>query len=474
MEESTSVLDDRPSPFDWVAKLSFLTLVIAAAVNPVNLMTSIEFERQTQSNSPILLAKLCVAGIAALLGVWIWFTSPNVRRSMFSIPGACLVALAIVFCLTSLFAGVGSPANPMISRAAAMIFVAYLLFTLGAVQRLQPHSFLLALLLGVVANLLVTLALYVFVPSRGVFHEYISATETVPRMGGTAHPNGVAITAITAVLIALGIRFGRPRGEGRGLLQRDAETERAVSTSWEISVGSQSLRLNRWLVFAVLIGVVAALAALSRTAILAGGIATCFLLFHWFSRRAVVLSVVMLITLGIGTALLTSMSTGKDPFSSSAVAAVTKSGKLEELTSMTGRTVIWAQAIDWIKQRPWTGWGLDSSASVMTGPTAGTHNLMLNTCFSAGLVAGGILLVLLLWSLRSAFVQPYPWIRGILVYVLVSGLVEDTIFDSFPNALSLAWIAALVAPSIYSASLKDEEGSGGVDLLSTPARSLGG
>lgn len=62
-------------------------------------------------------------------------------------------------------------------------------------------------------------------------------------------------------------------------------------------------------------------------------------------------------------------------------------------------------------------------------------------------VAATLMMVLLTWSLVFGATSHLDWIRGVVV-VLVSGLVEETILESFPLIVTMSWITALLTPSL--------------------------
>ena len=81
------------------------------------------------------------------------------------------------------------------------------------------------------------------------------------------------------------------------------------------------------------------------------------------------------------------------------LSVVTKTGDVTELTSATGRTEIWAEAIRLIGERPLTGYGLNSSPALMEDFSYHTHNLVLHATFSGGVVAG-LLVMAALFGMR--------------------------------------------------------------------------
>lgn len=436
---------DTPQPHPAVAWVIAAVVLLSVAVNPIEFKTSADFDRATASVNVITLAKLAIAGIAAgISGLAILF-SPRTRRLLLSVPGVGLLGLGGVFIGTSVFA---SELTRGISQASAILFVVFVLFTATSLAMLGPRKMVAAMIAGTTAYLILTWGIFLVLPEQGRFIEYTSETESVLRMGGTGHPNNIAKTAITIALVSIAMWVGPTR-----MGQPDDVVAIGVRGDGRWGVWPRVLLMG-------VIGLAAAtvIATFSRTAVLAGVAAGVVMLFDRLVRRG---GLTLMVCGGGAAAVLllaASLISGDGPLSQSAVNVVTKSGDVEELTSLTGRTAIWREAIGWISQRPWTGWGMDSAASVMSRRATGTHNLLLHVCFSGGVFAGVLFLGLAAWSLVAAVTSHHAWIRGVLTYVLVSGLVEDTIFESFATSLTMLWMMALLAPALIAGDGRPQRG----------------
>lgn len=429
---SSGLTDARPETVQsgaaiqrWIGPSLALLIVVAMAFNPIEVKTSAEFDRATQSLGFLTLSKLGISGFAAVAAALGLLLDARTRRLLMSVPGSLLVFLGVIFVLTSVFA---NKEFATISRASAILYLVYLALTATGLSVLGCRKMILAIVAGAVCYLLLTWFLFILVPEKGRFQEYVSATETVTRMGGTGHPNNIAKMAITVGLMSTSLIFGRrdpPLGVGVGhWLQRGL------------------------LVLAILLAAITLVATFSRTATLAGLVALVVMFRdRLYGRGGIVLAVV-------GSAVVTclmiviTLANGNSPVAQKAVGVITKSGDVEELTSLTGRTAIWEEALGFISQRPITGWGMDSAASIMSKRATGTHNLLLHVGFSAGVLAAIVILIVLVWSLIFGITSNYEWIRAVLVYVLISGLVEDTIIESFAYSLTMLWMMALLAPTL--------------------------
>jgi len=397
-----------------------LVLVGAAFVNPIDFAAGTDYERSTSATDPLTFAKLGVAALATFVGTSGLLFSRRTRRLINTVPGAALMALGFVFLLTSF---VATPAVRTISIASSLIYFGYLLFLITALATVGSQRVVACLVGGTALYLVMTWGVFVLVPEQGRFTEYTSATESVTRLGGTGHPNHIAKTAVAGGLMGVALLLGR-------------------------SIGVQQPWWRLVLLGVVVLVAVTCLATFSRTALLAGIAAAGMMLIDRLDARGGLAIALTSVATIAGFILVIALVTGEGPFSESAVSVVTKSGDVEELTSLTGRTTIWGEAISLIAQRPLTGWGLDSAATVMSKQATGTHNLLLHVFFSAGAMAAVLIVVLLVWSLIFGATSRHDWIRGVMAFVLISGLVEDTILESFPTIITLLWITALLAPTL--------------------------
>ncbi|MEO1527333.1 MAG: O-antigen ligase family protein [Planctomycetota bacterium] len=406
-----------------------LAIVLTAFLNPIQPVTA----ERSSGTTPVVLLKLGSAGFACLVGAWGLICSRRVRGLFLSLPGLALSSLALVFLITSMVA-FGDSAN--ISRACALILISYLAFAATSLTTVGIRHLVTACLVGQTLFLCAAWCAFLLFPSFGQFHEYTGAETTVARMGGLAHPNGIGREAAVLLLLALA-------------------TFRSTAVS----------ELSRWkglgLTFVIGLSILTMAMTISRTSVLASAAGIAMLFFdRLYSRRGMVLALSGLVLLFGG--LIGSAVVSRDSVTESMAQSLTKSGDVKELTSLTGRTRIWAEAIEWISQRPLTGYGLDSAASVMSKESVGTHNLFLHVTFSGGVFAGLLMLALFFVTFLLAIKSRDPLARGIATFVLVAGLVEDTLFPSFPGTLTLLWMTLLLAINMPQARPVLSSGEAGV------------
>ncbi|MEM6980202.1 MAG: O-antigen ligase family protein [Planctomycetota bacterium] len=439
MNNESAILVEDTNPTDtktnrYVEGLIVLVIFFAMIVNPIDWNTSAEFDRATASVGVLTLAKLGIGALAAMIGALGLCFSSRVKRLLMSIPGALLLSFGCMFLIAGACA---SPQTATISRASALLYLSYLAFTVTSLSILGCRKMLATIVIGSAVYLVLTWALFILVPEQGRFMEYTSATESVIRMGGTGHPNNIAKIASTIALVALAMLIGK-KGEGSAVGVRN--------------------EMGRFILISVIVLSAATMVAtFSRTAILAGVFAGGVMIIDRIWGRKGVLLGIAGCAAGLALLIATTLLTSDGPFQENAVGAVTKSGDIEELTSLTGRTTIWREAVGWIAARPLTGWGMDSAASVMSREATGTHNFLLHMGFSGGVITMILAGLTLIWSVCFGLTSSHEWIRATVCYVLVSGLVEDTVIESFMASLTMMWIIALLAPAI--ASISDPETS---------------
>jgi O-antigen ligase len=212
-----------------------------------------------------------------------------------------------------------------------------------------------------------------------------------------------------------------------------------VATAWFAPVSRRTV----WLSCAALPVCLASLAlSQSRTAMLG---LTAALVVVFVRRRLLLLAPGLL--LGVAAAVLV---LGYPGFIDTLIALVARSGRIEQVTTFTGRTEIWAFVVSAIEQAPVLGYGFASAKTLIpagyAGPfgwtTSSAHNLWLQVWVTTG----GIGLLLILASqfglLRALVLRPLPLRDGVFVYVLFVGLLEPGPMGPSVNLLTFIWIWA--------------------------------
>lgn len=181
----------------------------------------------------------------------------------------------------------------------------------------------------------------------------------------------------------------------------------AVGAILSITMVKQAKRM--WLRNAyVLMGLVFVAALMltnSRSSII--GFAVCLPFVAVVARRQWIWSVLVgLLVLSVALALVVEPNLFKGVLSVF-TELFSRSGHAQEITSMTGRSEIWAACWKLIKAKPWLGYGLGSVRVEIPkvffdewGNTAATaHNFFLESMISVGLLGTSLLLAVIAWSL---------------------------------------------------------------------------
>lgn len=134
---------------------------------------------------------------------------------------------------------------------------------------------------------------------------------------------------------------------------------------------------------------------------------------------------------------------------------ISRTGKISEVTTFTGRTDIWAFVLDKIREAPLIGYGFGSTREVIAEnyfgswgwTTTSAHNLWLQAWITTGLIGLAPLIAGQIGSLREFVIAPNPVRDSIVVFVLVLGLFEASALGPSVNLITfvLIWGTALTA-----------------------------
>lgn len=129
------------------------------------------------------------------------------------------------------------------------------------------------------------------------------------------------------------------------------------------------------------------------------------------------------------------------------LSAATREGNLREISTFTGRTDLWAMALDHIGRSPIWGYGYGCSRYLFLEaadfPATHPHNLFLDTMIETGVTGALIEAAMFVALLRRLLARPCPFPDMVLLLVAVMGLVEVPIFNPLPEAFTLSWMLAL-------------------------------
>lgn len=138
-----------------------------------------------------------------------------------------------------------------------------------------------------------------------------------------------------------------------------------------------------------------------------------------------------------------------------------RSGNIEEITSMTGRSAIWDQMFQLIEMRPFFGWGhatleevLVANADKIGFAVGQAHNLYLQVLFVGGFVGLLIFLIsigsLIFLGVVKGIYSRAPFELCIVVYTLLGGVTESIILTTVSTNNYLVFVMAIAGLSLYS------------------------
>jgi O-antigen ligase len=394
----------------WVARAGqHAGLALASLAGAVVLLSDATLRPGTGGASPGLDAQSVLKfGLWALGLLLLFWRRQVLAAALRHLPSAALAALAV----WSLCSAVWS-LTPAYTAAAALAWLGvWVLATVfaAAFTRRQGAA-VIALALG--ATLAASIVLYLLWPSRAM---------TVTEGGLNLRLSGI---------------YGSPNNLGRAA----ALTALLV---W-MAVGA----LRRWQAAAVLMlalplcGICLVLSG-NRGAALALGLAWGVYLLAGRPWQLVLAALTLLFSVAV-LALAPELR-------ADLAGLLSRSGRREEITTLTGRTDIWAAVIGLIREAPLLGHGFASTRELLPAAwwtaygwtTTSAHNLWLQVAVTTGFVGLALLLLGQLAWAWQALQRPQPVRDAAFVFVLVIGLLESSAGGPSVNLLSfvLAWAAA--------------------------------
>lgn len=134
---------------------------------------------------------------------------------------------------------------------------------------------------------------------------------------------------------------------------------------------------------------------------------------------------------------------------------ISRSGSLEEVTSMTGRTDIWYAVLKLAEAQPLTGYGYASSIFVLPEHerevgflTSHAHNLILQLLLTTGWIGVTLFALSVTCVALRAAVFGDRVVLALLSFVLLNGVTESSGFTTLANICTLAFVAAVSLPPL--------------------------
>lgn len=328
--------------------------------------------------------------------------------------------IPLIMFMIWLFITVSASPVPAYSAVTAFSLVAYILFAAYLFANFEPADVFATIVIALTAFCLVSIFLYFAVPSFGRYVYWVNGERyTSLRLAGLAgSANNMGRIAAFALVII-------------GLYARDFH------------------RMSRYFVpVTALITGAALIMSNSRTSMMmAAAILFAVYFLNW--RRLYI--ALFVLSAGLVAAAI-ALPAGDD-----LLRLVSRSGSLDEMTSMTGRTEIWYAVAKLAEAKPIMGYGYGSSVFVLPEHeraigflTSHAHNLALQLLLTTGWVG------LVLFSLSVLAVGLRASVTGnraalaLLSFVLLNGITESSGFTTLANICSLAFAIAVVVPPTES------------------------
>ena len=401
-----SRVDERPVATSGSSRL--VTSFVASLVFAVVFLNAADFRGDTGEEFSVhwqIYLRLLICAVCGGTGILLVSKS---YRAFLTFPG---------FLITLLIAWIGVTLPFSVDRTYSL--AAYV--SLGAVAMLIPaamqilggYRYLMIVAAGLMTFIVGSWIAYLVFPEIGIFKEQITQTEVLERMGGLGHPNELGLySAFTTVLFAV-LGYGR--------------------------------RLSYLIVVpAMLLSLVTLVVCFSRTSM---GITLVGLLVVYrkelFTQQTVIATLLLAI-LAIPPIFVVAGNGGFDWLVGDALEKLSKSGTADELTTATGRTDIWAYAIQRIGEQPLHGYGYMTARFVMEKYSYHCHNIVLNMCLNTGVIGGMTLLSMVLYFVYAIYHDPRYEVDGLVAVILAGGLIDGLLFAAVPSAAVLIWFSALL------------------------------
>lgn len=311
--------------------------------------------------------------------------------------------------------------SPTYSFGAIVGLLCFVLLAPLLVERVGLHRALISLASGVVIILLCSLLIAAIFPGFG---DTQMAGGRIERFSGLAgSPNTLGRSAGFVLLV-----FGAA-----------------------LSCGEY--RKRRFLFFCALaIGATSLVLSDSRTALAAVVGATAMVVVR--ARPALILPLAIL------AVALAGWFVSLGDFSSLA-STVTRTGRVVELTTLTGRTDIWSASVELFLSSPVWGHGYASTKDLLPqvyttywGYTVTqAHNMWLQALVTNGLLGATLLVVAVICQLVAYVQKPNHFRDLIFFFVFLSGLTEAGAAGPTPNLMTFFWMISLSATPLIFESL---------------------
>lgn len=334
-------------------------------------------------------------------------------------------SLGIEFYLLISYAGLAllsvsySPV-PLYSFISSFALISFIFFGYALADVLSEREILNFLLVALSIPILVALIGYIFVPDAVLLR---TDTGTTLRLAGlVGSPNGLARIATLFFLVLIAIYITR----------------------------YESIKLS-WIALAIAALIVLYLTQ-SRSVVLALIISVIVML-----GRNVVVPITILSSIVI-LGLLIVLGIASETYINEIISNFSRSGRIEELLTLTGRVEIWSSTISLWLERPFFGYGIGANKSIIVfenfwGWKAATaHNTFLQSLFTLGVVGTVIFTAIIIFQIR-VYAESSVFHKLFLVFMLIVGVFEAGVLAVSPTLFTFLWVLSI---AISSQSLRNK------------------
>ena len=192
--------------------------------------------------------------------------------------------------------------------------------------------------------------------------------------------------------------------------------------------------------FLYILGLAVLFVSHSRTAMVAAAVS----IWATLSRRR---QLTFLLIVGFVAAILFALVENRLLDIDRGTEAVSRSGRASEITTLTGRTSIWAYGWKKFQDNPLIGHGYAATREFMPreyftmyGWTTTTlHNTILQSLATTGVIGTTFLILIWLLQAKEFFRQKSPFRDAMFLLVIVSGITEAGVVGAMPSVITVLW-----------------------------------
>ena len=388
--------------------IGIVVLFLAVFGNGIDITRNVDRSQGVSISFQVVL-RIFVGTCALGIGIWGWWRLPAVRRLLTTTRGWLVVS----FICGAFLAIAQSPEKPVALFVASMV-LGYSLLTLTCLTLFNFKTIVMTVMLAVWLYVLGGWVAYIAFPEVGVFKEFLSLTQSVDRMGGLGHPNTTGRSVCLATIMLLV----------------------ACKQGW----------INwRWVYLGIPVLVLTLIATKSRSPVIATAVAIGIVCLPLLKYRYTYFALAGAALVVVAAMLYIELDSGMDLFVQQTLLKTTKSGTLREITSLTGRTEIWQEAIGHIKASPLIGHGGGSSSKIMFEHSGHAHNLLLETALLYGIPVTFVVATLLLLNIRDSMYSKIALIPEFTAFAVILGCVESPMVGMPADPILALWLATIFA-----------------------------